>query len=217
MPAPILAAAGRAALVAGRAAARSMLRRAATNRGAVPPEIAVSIRKYGDGLKNLERAVTAVGTSIGDLTVFLPAGTHAQPGHKPQPIEVVFAANEYGVVGTDGWHTPPRPALGEAVARNGGTWLRSAVQRLAMAVRGRTRLTATIQRLGRKILDDINRSYASWTHPANAPSTVRKKGFNDPLEETGMLRKAFRYIWSGRPSIPKGTVAAIRRLDRVGK
>lgn len=215
MPAPLAALGGRAALMAGRVVARRLIRSAMSRGGGEGGSASVSIRRQGS-TKGLEDAVVGIGSSLGELSVYLPDEMHVQPGHNAVPIGLVLNANENGVVGADGWRIPPRPALGSAIANNQDSWLRSARARLAMAVRGRTNLTTTIRRLGKRILDDIERSFSAWSSPANAPSTVRKKGFNDPLEETGALRKAFRFLWTGRPRVPRQVVAMLRRLDRIG-
>ena len=47
--------------------------------------------------------------------------------------------------------------------------------------------------LGRLILSHIRRQIIIWSNPPNAPWTVRRKGFNNPLIESRLMLKAVRY------------------------
>lgn len=172
-----------------------------------------SLKKHGN-FKGAIKGMVAIDSSQGRLYIGLPNRSHKQPGSKKAvPMLLVFRANEYGVPELN---IPARPALGSAVARRQGTWLRSALSRMALAVRGRVQGANSMMRLGSKIVDDIERSYTAWTSPPNKPSTVKKKGFNDPLEETGVLARAWRAQWvQGKRTLTKA-IAALRNLDRIG-
>lgn len=41
---------------------------------------------------------------------------------------------------------------------------------------------------GRFLKAEMSKNIADWSEPANAARTVAKKGFNDPLVETGFMR-----------------------------
>lgn len=47
--------------------------------------------------------------------------------------------------------------------------------------------------MGEKIKDDLRASIAGWTTPANAPYTIKQKGFNKPLVDTGHMMNSIGY------------------------
>lgn len=52
---------------------------------------------------------------------------------------------------------------------------------------------ATIEKLGRLTTEFVKDAIDGWTIPENAPYTVKLKGFNNPLVETGQMRDSVQY------------------------
>ena len=48
-------------------------------------------------------------------------------------------------------------------------------------------------RIGEKAVEVVRESITDWAVPPNAPSTVARKGFNDPLIETTRMRESVTY------------------------
>ena len=46
---------------------------------------------------------------------------------------------------------------------------------------------------GKFLAKEMSGNIADWSEPANAPRTVAKKGFDDPLIETGFMRDNVEY------------------------
>lgn len=44
---------------------------------------------------------------------------------------------------------------------------------------------SVLEAFGRSLRQDLRKTIIAWNDPPNAPSTIAKKGFNDPLIETG--------------------------------
>jgi hypothetical protein len=54
-----------------------------------------------------------------------------------------------------------------------------------------------LEQLGEQMAEDLVDSLTELTSPPNAPTTVAKKGFDDPLIETGQLRNAIDWDLRG--------------------
>ena len=65
-----------------------------------------------------------------------------------------------------------------------------------------------IQNAGQIIGTDINNKHKmlvyGFTSPSNAPSTIKRKGRNDPLVDTGMLVKSLAFSINGKGRHGKG-------------
>ncbi|RYY79935.1 MAG: hypothetical protein EOO69_04520 [Moraxellaceae bacterium] len=54
-------------------------------------------------------------------------------------------------------------------------------------------VTRVFNLMGEGIKDQLTQSIVEFSDPANAASTARKKGFNNPLIDTGVMQKAVGY------------------------
>ncbi|BBG58505.1 hypothetical protein [Providencia rustigianii] len=46
---------------------------------------------------------------------------------------------------------------------------------------------------GEEVIDDLRESVRTWSTPPNSKETVDRKGFNNPLIDTGQLMNSFSY------------------------
>jgi len=51
----------------------------------------------------------------------------------------------------------------------------------------------SLRRLGSVAVGDVQRTIRDIKQPPNAPSTIRKKGSDNPLIDTGRLRQSIEY------------------------
>lgn len=51
----------------------------------------------------------------------------------------------------------------------------------------------SLDELSIKLRDVIKKNITEWSSPANAPWTIMKKGRNDPLVDTGLMRDSVEY------------------------
>ena len=118
---------------------------------------------------------------------FLKAvGSKATPKVLPE-MSIAQAAfwNEYGTK-----TAPARPAFRTTIARKSKEWgekLGKAV--VATDYDGRKALAL----LGQDMRDDLENAIAQWSAPANAPLTVKIKGFDKPLVDSGDMQRAPDY------------------------
>lgn len=102
------------------------------------------------------------------------------------PVAAVAFWNEYGTA-----HIPPRPFFRNTVAAHKGEWPRQAAA-VMQANGGDVRQTLAL--MGEGVKGQIVETVQDFREPRNAPSTVRKKGFDKPLIDSGTL---WRSIGSG--------------------
>lgn len=123
---------------------------------------------------------------------FLKAiGSKATPTVQPV-ISIAQAAfwNEYGTT-----TAPRRPAFRTTIQRHSKEW----GGKLALALKatdydGRKALAL----LGQSMRDDLENMIAQWSDPANAPLTIKIKGFDKPLVDSGDMQRAPDFVVSGK-------------------
>lgn len=95
--------------------------------------------------------------------------------------------NEYGTK-----HIPARPFVSKTTDEKEG-WKREQDAVVLSIYKQKYSAQQAMQRLGKLAQGDIRRTVRAIKTPANAPSTVAKKGRNNPLIETGTMARAINY------------------------
>lgn len=118
---------------------------------------------------------------------FLKAvGSKATPTVVPSiPIAQAAFWDEYGTS-----RAPARPAFRTTIAKKSKEWgakLGKAI--IATGYDGRKALAL----LGQDMRDDLENAIAQWSSPANSPLTVKIKGFDKPLVDSGDMQRAPDY------------------------
>ncbi len=85
---------------------------------------------------------------------------------------------------------PSRPFFRKTVRDNRKQWIDKVGQLLSLY---KGDVDKVLNVLGNSMSEEIRAAIMSWTDPPNRPSTVRKKGFNSPLRESGDMAKAIGY------------------------
>ena len=102
-----------------------------------------------------------------------------------KPYSYIAAINEFG---NEDLHIPPRPFMRESTPK-----FREAMVRILLDhdYEKYPHLTARdVEELKQTFKDILGESIRNFSSPPNAPRTVKRKGFNDPLVETGGLQDA---------------------------
>lgn len=122
-------------------------------------------------------------TSATDVDVgFFPE--HIHPEAKV-PVAQVAAWSEFGT-----GRSPPRPFMRFSVMHFSSEW--ADIIRVSLKATNydaKAALTAAGQLASMRIQAVIK----AWSEPPNAPATIRKKGFNDPLIETQYMMRHVTY------------------------
>ena len=133
--------------------------------------------------KALEKFVKSVGhksVSIGYFDDLRYDETGLSAGH-------VAILNEFGV---PEHNQPPRPFLRTTVRKKSRQWKDIMSDEFIHSQNWDKMLNEVAQ----ACRDDISESIAKWKEPPNAPATIKKKGANDPLVDTGNMMDDFLEI-----------------------
>lgn len=89
---------------------------------------------------------------------------------------------------------PPRPFLRTTVIHKLGSWQKLLAQSvLKVAIAGGT-AQDVYDILGKQMVKDIRETIDKFDAPANAPLTAERKGFNNPLIDTKLMRNSVTYF-----------------------
>ena len=129
----------------------------------------------------------AVSKAAGGVVRVGILGTQKYPAKDGKgDVSVAQAAywNEYGTA-----NIPARPFFRNTIAEKQDEWADNAASRLQQADGDVGKALALI---GEDVKGDIVETIQNFNEPENAPSTVKKKGFNKPLIDTGDLWRAIQ-------------------------
>ncbi len=122
------------------------------------------------------------------------------------------AWNEYG---TEDLHIPERPAHRTAFENhNAGYWQRIN-QGAADIIAGNKTAEQVVKAAAEWYLDKLRESVLYWSVPRNADATIAKKGFNDPLIETGETYDALDYEMKDNGTYLKAKREQLRTLSAM--
>jgi len=100
-------------------------------------------------------------------------------------VAEVAMANEFG-----GKNRPPRPFMRYTCEKRSKKW-RKIIQDLLPQYADN--IKGLFEKLGDVCAEDLEDVIRIWTAPPNAPSTVKKKGFNDPLVDSGQMMNSVHW------------------------
>ena len=143
-------------------------------------------KRFKDVDRGYRRILRSMGaTRSAKVYVGVRQGKTTEDG---QSLALVAAANEFGTA--DG-RIPERSFLRSTVEENRrryGDILRDSV--IKVAVLGVSTVDRELNRLGARAAGDVQEKIRSIDTPPNAPSTIARKGTDNPLIETGRLRQS---------------------------
>jgi hypothetical protein len=117
-------------------------------------------------------------------------GISADAGTYPDgtPVVLVAGVNEFG--SSDG-RVPERSYLRSTMDEKRAVYLAALTKASGKGVDfGKGALRRELEALGDRAVKDVQRKIDAIKSPRNAPSTVARKGFDDPLVETERLKRA---------------------------
>lgn len=110
-------------------------------------------------------------------------------GDTDSDLVTIAAANEFGT--RDG-HVPERSFLRSTADAHQAKYLDMLRDAVDDVLDGRSP-DRSLRRLGSVAVGDVQRTIRDIKQPPNAPSTIRKKGSDNPLIDTGRLRQSIEY------------------------
>lgn len=118
------------------------------------------------------------------------AGLHeedASAGQEPNEVQ----RGVYNEFGTD--KAPARSFVRSTHDSKKRDWANKMTRDFNDLLEGRVDPSQLLENVGSEASQDIRNTAVNMTDPPNAPSTIRKKGFDDPLVETGQMVNAINY------------------------
>lgn len=136
-----------------------------------------ALQEYG-GLIRVPERMTTVYRSVREDGTFNKQGRFVKKRVSNFATDHVVPAHTIVI--------PPRAFMRTTFSEKRVAWLRDLVTLLRTDMRTETALGT----LGLKMAEDIQATIRGWTEPPNAPSTIRKKKRNNPLEDTNTMLRA---------------------------
>ena len=90
---------------------------------------------------------------------------------------------------TSQWHIPPRPFFRNMISKNSPNWgklLAACLKHQDFSVQ------QALAEAGLKMHEQLQQSIEEFSDPANAPATIKAKGFNAPLQHSKNMKRA---VW----------------------
>lgn len=85
---------------------------------------------------------------------------------------------------------PERPALSNAFDNNRSNYIDALKKSAPKVLRGEVNVGQIISKIGILFSDDVKQEIVDLDSPANAPSTIKKKGSSNPLIDTGEMKNS---------------------------
>lgn len=140
--------------------------------------------KFRSALRNAVSKAAGGTVRVGILETQTYPAKNGKDGKGDVSVAQVAYWNEYGTA-----TIPARPFFRNTIAEKQDEWADNAASRLQQADGDVGKALALI---GEDVKDDIVETIQNFREPENAPSTVKKKGFNKPLIDTGDLWQAIQ-------------------------
>ena len=141
-------------------------------------------------MKDIDKGFKNFTKLLNDLSkVKIEAGVFGDAGANPKSGESIVEYAVYNEYGTE--HIPARPFMGLTADSKGDDWTKLMTDCFdkALETEGKN-IEKDLGRIGEQITGDIKKTVSSNISPANAASTIKRKGSSKTLIDTGALRAA---------------------------
>ena len=148
----------------------------------------MELEGQADLMRELERMISEIGNGNVEIGFFGGNYEH-EDGSEDDGESVVAVAfwNEFGIPSNN---QPPRPYFRNMIAENQDSWLQLVATSLHMA---NNNGEAALGFVGNEIRGQLLDSIKEFTEPANAQSTIDKKGHSKPLEDSHTMINSVTY------------------------
>lgn len=143
------------------------------------------------GGEKLQRRLAEISNQLsrgkGVRVGFLEKATYPVTKKHKGRLHVATVAfwNEFGTI-----RSPVRPFFRTAIAKGSPQWGEQ-MAKIARATDYNGKRTLGL--MGELIKDQVQQSINTWKSPPNAPSTIKRKGFNAPLRDTMVMLRSVDY------------------------
>lgn len=137
-------------------------------------------------IEDKDMGMERVIAEIEDQGGFVDIGVHAD---EQEQLIVIAAANEFGTK-----NIPARPYIRGAIDANESDIMELAKQYSGEIIDGTTSRFEALSLMGQFIEGLVKAHMVELQSPPNAPSTIKKKGSENPLIDKGHLIGSIRYV-----------------------
>ena len=143
------------------------------------------------GYNALRNKIAQMAASPGGAHVkvgFIADGAGSEDHGDGLTVTQVAVFNEFGTS-----TAPERAALRTTADEIKPSMATLADRMLDKIVQGKSTVKQALEIMGLKAQAAIREAINNWTTPPNAPSTIRQKGANNPLVDTGQMRNSVEF------------------------
>lgn len=147
--------------------------------------MAVVVQDVDLGYSTIVRELRELSGKEVSAGIFKDAGK----SRKGVPIVDYAIYNEFGTR-----HIPSRPFVRIASDENRKAWCDIAVNEAGRIVDGNSSASQVLEKLGKRMKKDIKKVIGDKSKLApNAPATIKRKGHDKPLIDTGLMKSKVNY------------------------
>lgn len=144
------------------------------------------------GGKRIISEAKNISSSYTEIGVHGDAGEHIGDGEDAAAVAVTIAEvafwNEFGTI-----TAPERSFMRSTIDENRKDLERETAKLLNEVVEGRIDAKMALDKLGLRIQELIKQKILELNDPPNAPSTIARKGFNNPLVDSRQLWRSIAF------------------------
>ena len=138
------------------------------------------------GIKDIDRGYSGFVKGFTALDGYgVTIGIHAEEGSE---LAIIAASQEFG---TDS--IPERSFLRATLDEQDGAYREATADAIRSVLDGKRSAKVALERLGLRVVRDVQGKIRSGIDPALAPSTIDKKRSSKPLIDTGRLLRSITY------------------------
>jgi hypothetical protein len=141
------------------------------------------------GYRRFLRNFSGIGTKQVLVGVRSKEGALVPEGGDLNLAEIA-AVNEFG---SDDGHVPERSYLRSTMLEKESEYVDEVGKIVLAAIQGRQSVDQGLGRLGLRAVRDVQATMRDLDTPPNAPSTIARKGADNPLIDTGRLRQSIDF------------------------
>lgn len=140
------------------------------------------------GFKKLEKQLNKLRKMNVKAGILSDAGSH----ESGKTLAEIAAYNEFG---TD--RIPERPAHRDTFEKTRPKFKTNLAKSVDMVIEGKATPEQVLNRIGAWYVGQLKKGVIAWDDPPNAPSTIRQKGSDNPLIDTGRTVNSINYEIEG--------------------
>lgn len=138
------------------------------------------------GIKDIDRGYSSFTQGFAALDgLGVTIGVHAEDGSE---LAIIAASQEFG---TD--TIPERSFLRATLDEQDAAYREATADAIRGVLDGKRSAKVALERLGLRVVRDVQGRIRAGIDPALAPSTIAKKGSSKPLIDTGRLLRSITY------------------------